>query len=184
MFPHAPEPREDFSFTASRDPRNFSKEFARRAKRLGFEDFRLHHLRGTHATLLLDRNVPVHTVAERIGDDPAVLLRNYAKRMRNNTADNSVSAQIEALAAGKAVMVLSAGALLERPELIDLAKAVGREVTGEDILSLSVGQSRYPGDGLDAEQLLAEADRRMYVVKQDHHRETGQAAHAAGSASS
>ena len=68
-------------------------------------------------------------------------------------------------------------------QLMELAKALGREVTGEDILSLSVGQSRYPGDGLDAEQLLAEADRRMYVVKQDHHRETGLAAHAAGSAS-
>jgi diguanylate cyclase (GGDEF)-like protein len=68
-------------------------------------------------------------------------------------------------------------------QLMELAEALGREVTGEDILSLSVGQSRYPGDGLDAEQLLAEADRRMYVVKQDHHRETGLAAHAAGSAS-
>jgi hypothetical protein len=42
----------------------------------------------------------VHIVAERIGDDPAVLLRNYAKRKRQNTADNSVSAVIGALAAG------------------------------------------------------------------------------------
>jgi diguanylate cyclase (GGDEF)-like protein len=80
---------------------------------------------------------------------------------------------------------LSGDASLTRTgQLKDLAKAVGREVTGEDILSLSVGQSSYPGDGLDAEQLLAEADRRMYVVKQDHHRETGLAAHAARSASS
>ena len=80
---------------------------------------------------------------------------------------------------------LSGDASLTRTgQLKDLAKVVGREVTGEDILSLSVGQSSYPGDGLDAEQLLAEADRRMYVVKQDHHRETGLAAHAARSASS
>jgi integrase len=42
----------------------------------------------------------VHIVAERIGDDPAVLLRNYAKRKRQNTADNSVAAAISALSAG------------------------------------------------------------------------------------
>jgi integrase len=62
--------------------------------------FRFHHLRGTHATLLLDRGVPVHTVAERIGDNPSVLLKNYAKRKREQTADTSVSAVISELAAG------------------------------------------------------------------------------------
>jgi integrase len=51
------------SLTEPRNPRNFSKEFARRAKKLGFAGFRFHHLRGTHATLLLDRGVAVHTVA-------------------------------------------------------------------------------------------------------------------------
>lgn len=100
IFPAAPEPGKDFSFATPRNPRNFSKEFARRAKRLGFADFKFHHLRGTHSTLLLDHGVPVHTVAERIGDDAAVLLRNYAKRKRKQTADTSVSAVIGALAAG------------------------------------------------------------------------------------
>jgi integrase len=100
IFPKVPGPSEAFSFSTPRVPRNFSKEFVRRAKLLGFADFTFHHLRGTHATLLLDRGVPVHVVAERIGDDPAVLLRNYAKRKRQNTADNSVSAVIGALAAG------------------------------------------------------------------------------------
>ena len=42
-----------------------------RADALGFVDFKFHHLRGTHATLLLDKGVPVHIVAERIGDNPA-----------------------------------------------------------------------------------------------------------------
>jgi hypothetical protein len=41
-----------------------------------------HYLRGTHATQLMDRGVPVHQVAARIGDDPAVLLRVYAKLTR------------------------------------------------------------------------------------------------------
>jgi integrase len=77
-----------------------SPGFGRRAKLLGFAGFTFHHLRGTHSTLLLDRGVPVHIVAERIGDDPAVLLRNYAKRKRNTTANNSISADINALAAG------------------------------------------------------------------------------------
>ena len=100
IFPAVPRKGEPFSFSTPRDPRNFSKEFARRAKRLGFAGFTFHHVRGTHSTLLLDRGVPVHVVAERIGDDPAVLLRNYAKRKRKNTADTSVSAVISALAAG------------------------------------------------------------------------------------
>jgi integrase len=47
-------------------PRNFTKEFARRAALLGFEGFTFDHLRGTHATLLLDHGVPVHTLAERM----------------------------------------------------------------------------------------------------------------------
>jgi integrase len=100
MFPNPPGAGEDFSFTKPRDPHTFTKQFIRRAKTLGFADFWFHHLRGTHATLLLDRGVPVHTVAERIGDDPAVLLKNYAKRKRKQTADGSMSAVISALAAG------------------------------------------------------------------------------------
>jgi diguanylate cyclase (GGDEF)-like protein/putative nucleotidyltransferase with HDIG domain len=51
-------------------------------------------------------------------------------------------------------------------QLRELAQQAGREVCGEDILSLSVGYSLYPEDGKDAEALLAEADRRMYVEKQ------------------
>jgi diguanylate cyclase (GGDEF)-like protein/putative nucleotidyltransferase with HDIG domain len=42
----------------------------------------------------------------------------------------------------------------------------GREVCGTETLSLSVGHSLYPDDGSDADQLLSEADRRMYIVKQ------------------
>ncbi len=48
----------------------------------------------------------------------------------------------------------------------ELARMAGREVCSEDILSLCVGQASYPQDGVDAERLLAEADRRMYLEKQ------------------
>jgi diguanylate cyclase (GGDEF)-like protein len=51
-------------------------------------------------------------------------------------------------------------------QLRELAKQAGKEVCREDILSLSVGQALYPEDGRDAEELLAEADRRMYLEKQ------------------
>jgi integrase len=100
IFPNPPGRGEDFSFSGPRLPQSFSVQFAKHAAKLGFVDFHYHHLRGTHATLLLDRGIPVHIVAERIGDDPAVLLKNYAKRKREQTADTSVSAAIGALAAG------------------------------------------------------------------------------------
>ena len=48
-----------------------------------------------------------------------------------------------------------------------LVKQVGQEVCGEDFLSLSVGRAAFPEDGSDAEGLLAEADRRMYIEKQN-----------------
>ena len=51
--------------------------------------------------------------------------------------------------------------------LRELAKNAGKEVCNEEILSLSIGRSVYPDDGLDAEELLAEADRRMYIEKQN-----------------
>ena len=37
----------------------------------------------------------------------------------------------------------------------------------ERLLTASIGVANYPGDGSDAEQLLAEADRRMYKQKRD-----------------
>jgi diguanylate cyclase (GGDEF)-like protein/putative nucleotidyltransferase with HDIG domain len=42
----------------------------------------------------------------------------------------------------------------------------GREVCGTETLSLAVGHSIFPDDGSDADQLLSEADRRMYIAKQ------------------
>jgi hypothetical protein len=48
----------------------------------------------------------------------------------------------------------------------DLAKQAGKDVCNEDILSLSVGRAVYPEDGIDAEKILSEADKRMYLQKQ------------------
>jgi integrase len=100
MFPAVPEPGEDFDFAKPRNPRNFSKEFARKADLLGFGKTRFHDLRGIHSTALLDAGIPVNRVAERIGDDPAVLLRNYAKRKRSKKADQSIANAIAAFSSG------------------------------------------------------------------------------------
>jgi diguanylate cyclase (GGDEF)-like protein/putative nucleotidyltransferase with HDIG domain len=53
--------------------------------------------------------------------------------------------------------------------LSSLAQRAGREVCGKDLLSLSLGAAFFPQDGSDTEQLLAEADRKMYAAKQLHY---------------
>ncbi len=46
-----------------------------------------------------------------------------------------------------------------------------RAVCGEMVASVSVGSAFYPADGSSAEELLSEADRRMYEVKEKHYSE-------------
>jgi integrase len=98
MFPNPPAKGAAFSLSAPSNPRNTTKEFVRKATALGFKGLRLHDLRGSHETALLDAGVPVHVVASRCGHDAAVLLRAYAKRTRK--ADTSAAAVIGALAKG------------------------------------------------------------------------------------
>jgi GGDEF domain-containing protein len=64
---------------------------------------------------------------------------------------------------------------LKPPDLLDKTKALetvvvdaGLAVCGERLLNISVGAAFCPEHGVDAEGLLAEADRRMYLVKQTH----------------
>ena len=47
----------------------------------------------------------------------------------------------------------------------------GCHVCGRGLITLSVGTAFCPEDGFDVERLLAEADRRMYSMKQIHHAE-------------
>src|SRR5262249_42796191 len=86
MFPAPPDAGEQFSLTKLRTPQGVTESFQKRAAKLGFPDLRLHDLRGTHETMLLDMGVPVATVAARGGHDPAVLLRSYAKRTKKGDA--------------------------------------------------------------------------------------------------
>jgi integrase len=97
MFPAPPDKGEPFTLTKPRNPRNTSKEIMRKARKLGFDE-RVHDLRGSHETCLLDAGVPVHVVAARCAHDPAVLLRIYAKRTRK--ADVSAADAVAALSKG------------------------------------------------------------------------------------
>jgi diguanylate cyclase (GGDEF)-like protein len=47
-----------------------------------------------------------------------------------------------------------------------IASEAGEMVPGRQFLSMSVGEAFYPADGVNAEELLATADRRMYKNKQ------------------
>jgi diguanylate cyclase (GGDEF)-like protein/putative nucleotidyltransferase with HDIG domain len=74
---------------------------------------------------------------------------------------------------------LQADAAAHKVEQIrPLARQAGFEVCGEEILSLSVGVAVSPDDGNDAEQLLTQADRRMYVEKQKQPTQKDQRLHA------
>ena len=65
---------------------------------------------------------------------------------------------------------MTAEAVKERAMVLNtMAMRASREVCGREILSISLGVAFYPHDGLDAEQLLGEADRRMYKAKQTHY---------------
>ena len=57
-----------------------------------------------------------------------------------------------------------------------IAIEAGVAVCGKEQISLSVGVAVFPDDGEDAEQLLAQADHRMYFAKRAHYEETAGAA--------
>jgi diguanylate cyclase (GGDEF)-like protein/putative nucleotidyltransferase with HDIG domain len=98
------------------------------------------------------------------------VLRVFANSLRNICREYDYVARM----GGDEFIVIAPGMTREAAEekalvMNQLAVEAGREVCGEDILSISVGVAFYNDDGTDAEQLLAEADRRMYIVKQIHH---------------
>jgi diguanylate cyclase (GGDEF)-like protein/putative nucleotidyltransferase with HDIG domain len=65
---------------------------------------------------------------------------------------------------------LTPDAAQEKAERLNQAAIeAGRHTCGRDIITLSVGTAFCPEDGFDVEKLLAEADRRMYSMKQVHH---------------
>jgi diguanylate cyclase (GGDEF)-like protein len=99
------------------------------------------------------------------------ILRQFAKSLQGSCREYDYVAR---MGGDEFVLVApglsSSAAQIRGICLTELASMAGREVCGEELLSLSVGCAFYPEDGTDAEKLLAEADRRMYIQKQQHSR--------------
>jgi len=95
------------------------------------------------------------------------VLRLFAQALKDTCREYDYVARM----GGDEFVVIAAGLATDAAgkkaeQMRALARQAGSEVCGEEILSLSVGRAVYPEDGKDAEQLLAEADRRMYLEKQ------------------
>jgi hypothetical protein len=99
--------------------------FLQGARERGF-DLNFHAIRGGHATALIDAGVPVTVTAARLGHDPAVLLRRYAKR----------TAKMDAAAAAVIDGIL--GGILGAPDrTLDSWDAAAVEGILPDILKIS-----------------------------------------------
>ena len=95
------------------------------------------------------------------------VLRLFAQALKDSCREYDYVARM----GGDEFVVIAPGlpteaASKKAQQLRVLAKQAGFDVCGEEILSVSLGQAVYPDDGQDAEKLLAQADRRMYVEKQ------------------
>lgn len=95
------------------------------------------------------------------------VLRLFAQALKDTCREYDYVARM----GGDEFVVIASGlgsdaAVKKLDQMKALARQAGSEVCGEEILSLSVGRAVYPTDGKDAEELLAEADRRMYLEKE------------------
>jgi diguanylate cyclase (GGDEF)-like protein/putative nucleotidyltransferase with HDIG domain len=98
------------------------------------------------------------------------LLREFSIRLKDACRGYDYVARM----GGDEFVVMAPGlmpdAVLEKAERLNQAAIeAGRLTCGREVISLSVGTAFCPADGYDVEALLAEADRRMYSVKQRHH---------------
>ncbi|MFZ0297249.1 MAG: HD domain-containing phosphohydrolase [Candidatus Sulfotelmatobacter sp.] len=98
------------------------------------------------------------------------LLREFSTRLKDACRGYDYVARM----GGDEFVITAPGLTVEAVEektvrLNEAAVDAGRHTCGKDVVTLSVGTAFCPEDGYDVEALLAEADRRMYSMKQTHH---------------
>src|SRR6266436_6261220 len=100
------------------------------------------------------------------------LLKDFAGLLKESCRGYDYVARM----GGDEFVIVAPGMKLEAAEekasrLNQLASEAGKKITGCNLVALSVGTAFCPQDGFDVERLLAQADRRMYSMKQVHHSE-------------
>ena len=94
------------------------------------------------------------------------VLRLFAHSLKATSRDYDYVARM----GGDEFVVIAPGltveaAMRKSEQMRSLAQQAGQDICNENILSLSVGRAVYPDDGMDAEKILSEADKRMYLQK-------------------
>jgi diguanylate cyclase (GGDEF)-like protein/putative nucleotidyltransferase with HDIG domain len=94
------------------------------------------------------------------------VLRSVAKKLKESCREYDYVAR---MGGDEFVLVLPGLRTDQLQQKMQRLKVITAEA-GQDVcaetLSLSIGHALFPEDGVDADQLLSEADRRMYVAKQ------------------
>jgi diguanylate cyclase (GGDEF)-like protein/putative nucleotidyltransferase with HDIG domain len=97
------------------------------------------------------------------------LLRNISETLRSNCREYDYVAR---MGGDEFVLLLLGSDQAAIGQRIDqLRQMIWHAASGDefyDQVSMSVGAAAFPQDGSDADELLAEADRRMYKAKQDY----------------
>jgi diguanylate cyclase (GGDEF)-like protein/putative nucleotidyltransferase with HDIG domain len=95
------------------------------------------------------------------------LLHSVAKKLKESCREYDYVAR---MGGDEFVLVLPGLQPDQLEQKIQRLKAItadaGREIFENETISLSIGHSMFPEDGVDADRLLSEADRRMYIAKQ------------------
>ncbi len=95
------------------------------------------------------------------------LLHSVARRLKDSCREYDYVAR---MGGDEFVLVLPGLQPDQLGQKVDRLKAItaeaGREIFPQETIGLSIGQSVFPEDGSDADRLLSEADRRMYIAKQ------------------
>lgn len=100
------------------------------------------------------------------------LLQEIAKNLKNACREYD---QVGRLGGDEFVFVLaelSTDCLLEelKPRLEQAVEEAGRAICADKVVTASIGCALYPKDGSTAEELLSEADHRMYETKETYYK--------------